>query len=409
MSQSKARKKTSPNYNAMRTQIADRLEYTVNEAEDLEGFNEHVAFSYLVADLFEGPNDDNFRYTDGANDNGIDFYVANDSSFSIYQCKMPELDTIGNQKAPISFGKEPIRELVSGIQMLQDKDKEYKLNPALARLRTHYQRDIDVDPENTSLIATVAVFGELTESAQQLLEAEKNRLKNEYDVTLRLLDWKDIASHIHKWDEPHEIDINIEITYEKDEILKRKDYLYVLAHAFDFYKAFDQNEWNLFDWNVRLQIKGSSINRKIMNALKHQKTQKSFHHNNNGLLITCRQYTVREADNLIRVKGAQIINGCQTVSAIRDAYDQLTPREQQLFREHTLVQTKILKTTDPEFIGELVISTNNQNPMNSRNLRSNLGEQKTIQRSFANLNPKWFYQRKDGEFDSLLHSRKVRW
>ena len=92
---------------------------------------------------------------------------------------------------------------------------------------------------------------------------------------------KDHHSSLSDMPHKHEIDINIKISYEKDEILKRRDYLYVLAHAFDFYKAFDDHEWNLFDWNVRLKIKNSSINKKIVSALRHQKSRKNFHHYNN--------------------------------------------------------------------------------------------------------------------------------
>lgn len=48
--------------------------------------------------------------------------------------------------------------------------------------------------------------------------------------------------------------------------------------------------------------------------------------------------------------------------------------------------------------------------MNPRNLKSNTVEQREIQKLFRNLSAKWFLERKDGEFKSLLTtSTQVRW
>lgn len=184
----------------------------------------------------------------------------------------------------------------------------------------------------------------------------------------------------------------------------------MLANAYDFYTAFREHEWNLFEWNVRLQLLRSPINRRIVSTLQGSKSRKSFHHYNNGILITCRNYELNRHNKRIRLTGPQIINGCQTVRSICEAYESLSPTEQSHFREHTKVQVKIIRTTEPEFIGELVISTNDQNQMNPRNLKSNTVEQRDIQKCFRDLPAKWFYQRKDGEFNSLqIASRHVRW
>jgi hypothetical protein len=97
------------------------------------------------------------------------------------------------------------------------------------------------------------------------------------------------------------------------------------------------------------------------------------------------------------------VNGCQTVRAICEAYESLEPNEQESFRETARVQVKVIKNTDPDFINELTITTNDQNPMNPRNLKSNSAEQKGIQTAFRGIRPApWFYERKDGEFKSYL-------
>lgn len=111
------------------------------------------------------------------------------------------------------------------------------------------------------------------------------------------------------------------------------------------------------------------------------------------------------------VTGPQIINGCQTVRALVEAYREMPPQDQKEFREQTRVQVKIIKTIESDYIGELVITTNDQNPMNPRNLKSNSSEQRDIQKQFRlQLQKKWFYIRKDGEFASLINTnQKTNW
>ena len=64
---------------------------------------------------------------------------------------------------------------------------------------------------------------------------------------------------------------------------------------------------------------------------------------------------------------------------------------------------KVIQNASQEMIDEIVVTSNNQNPMNPRNLKSNSREQKDVQKSFASIpEGRWFYVRKDGEFDAML-------
>lgn len=65
-----------------------------NYLDDGEG--DDVAFAYTVAAVFEGEDilsdENSFIYTDGANDHGVDFYIARDDGYTFYQCKSCNLD-----------------------------------------------------------------------------------------------------------------------------------------------------------------------------------------------------------------------------------------------------------------------------------------------------------------------------
>jgi len=389
-------------------EVSDQLR-TISDTY-LEAYDEHQAFDYLVAELFETTHDDSFAFTDGPNDGGIDFLVRDEQAYTIAQCKCPDLDRLGDNTTPPTFDQEALDQLNRAILMLRDRKGEYDVTREIKQLRGDYQRDLTADPDSTQLTAILAILGSLTGPARTAFESRKAEL-GRANVRLKLVEWTDVYDALHALASPADVDFNIKINFGSSKnILPHSNYCYVLAHAYDFYEAFRKHQWNLFEWNVRFQIPNSPINRRIVNALSRAKGRKQFHHYNNGLLITCRHYKIDETRGYLTLRGPQVINGCQTVRAICEAYDSLTPEHKGHLEANTYVQVKVIKTTDPAFIGELVISTNDQNAMNPRNLKSNRAEQREIQEMFRAMPKRWFYQRKDGEFKSLKEvGGAVRW
>ncbi len=398
---------SNPNFTQFLPEVSDKLQTVVDAY--LENYNEHYAFDYLIAELFETTQPDKFYFTDGPRDGGIDFFVRDSQTYTICQCKCPEMETLNESDIPQSFDQGPVDELRAAIDMLMDKTGEYDVKPEIKRLRGDFQRDLAADPEVTQLTAILAVLGTLSSPAKKVFESYKNALSRS-GIKLKLIEWKNIFHALHSLESPSDINFDIQINFDSPkDILRQDDYCYVLANAYDFYAAFRKHEWNLFEWNVRYQIPNSPINKRIVRTLS-SSSRKKFHHFNNGLLITCRTYRIDNRQNHITLTGPQIINGCQTVRAICEAYDNLSPQEQEDFRAKTRVQVKVIKTTELDFISQLVISTNDQNPMNPRNLKSNSTEQREIQKMLRALPEKWFFQRKDGEFKSLLTaSSRVDW
>jgi hypothetical protein len=298
-------------------EITDRLQ-AASETY-LESYDEHKAFIYLVAELFETTSEDRFQFTDGPKDGGIDFLVREPQAYSITQCKCPSLDNPLSQ--PVSFDVSAVDELKRAVTMLTDRTGEYEIKPEIKRLRGDYQRDISADPESTTLTATLAVLGELTVPARKAFDSYKASLRKDR-IFLKRVEWQNIYHALHALEMPSDVDFEITINFDNPEtdLLAHKDYCYVLAHAFDFYNAFRKHEWNLFEWNVRFQIPNSPVNKRIVNALMKLKGRKLFHHYNNGLLITCKNYKKDITRKRITLKGPQIVNGCQTVRAICEAY-----------------------------------------------------------------------------------------
>jgi hypothetical protein len=398
----------APDYSHFLPEILDGLRRVADTY--LEQYNEHQAFVYFIAELYETTDEERFSFTDGPSDGGIDFLISDPPAYTIAQCKAPSVDRLMAGDGIPKFDQSALEELSMAIEILHDPSGEYELKQEIKQLRGDYQRDLRDGDITTSLTAILAVLGELTEPARRTFASLKKSYAKD-EVILKMVEWKDIYHSLHALETPADIDFDIRVHFDNEaDLLAHSNYVYMLANAYDFYQAFREHEWNLFEWNVRYQIHRSPINKRIVGTLRRARGRRYFHHYNNGLLITCKGYKKDLTRKRLTLTGPQIINGCQTVRAICEAYESLTPSEQRQFREETRVQVKVIKTTDPEFIAELVISTNDQNPMKPRNLKSNTSEQRSIQKSFRGLPHRWFYQRKDGEFKSLIStSSKVRW
>jgi hypothetical protein len=186
---------------------------------------------------------------------------------------------------------------------------------------------------------------------------------------------------------------------------------YGLVPAFTFFNLFDKHKMALFDLNVRYYLERSSVNKQIIKTLSEIQGQKRFHLLNNGVTISCDNWRIpnpksnsseQNSDKWVTLFGPQIINGCQTVISIYRAYTQMDDEyKQRHLRENCLVPVRVIKTTKRQVLDEVVTASNNQNKMSQRNLRSNSRVQRVLQRKFDQLEHRWFYERKDGEYQSV--------
>ncbi|WP_433969602.1 AIPR family protein [Tunturiibacter gelidiferens] len=174
--------------------------------------------------------------------------------------------------------------------------------------------------------------------------------------------------------------IEFDLHIRKNEVLRSPNYCYFLANASDLFKAFVKYGWRLFDLNLRYEVRNSAVNGEIIESLAHSKSRKNFHHYNNGLIIVAVNYSIKDSDTVVRLTGAQIVNGLQTVKSIYNSVSDKQVSFEDLDAE-CVVPVKVIQTSDAKFVDQIVRATNNQNPMAQRNLRSNNLEQKSCVRA----------------------------
>lgn len=139
----------------------------------------------------------------------------------------------------------------------------------------------------------------------------------------------------------------------------------------------------LFDSNIRRFLgKGKAVNADILRTATDAASSYQFWFLNNGITIICDGAdAVTDPDSpMVKVKNLQIVNGCQTATALAHA-----TRDGNL-RPDTRVLLKIYETTEPTLASRIVLTTNNQNRISNRDLKANDDVQQDMQRGFERYN-----------------------
>lgn len=364
------------------------------------------AFVYAVADMFESLDEECFTYTDGASDKGVDFVIQDGSTFKFYQCKSVESlsDTTGKV-----FDAGPVNELAEAIDYLLDQGS-ITASKEVSSFKSLYQ----LNPSENSLTAVLAIEGSLSESAWERFQQIKQKYL-ESGISIELIDEVSIYNHWHDLEDlvkPSDVNLDLRLI-GGDAILKQNGWIYGVFHLGPFIDAMEKYGNGLFDLNVRSNLRRSSVNDEIKRTISTAKGQKKFIHLNNGLVILCSSYSHQDGDVKIKLKGAQVVNGCQTLSTIWKYYLDANADQKAEIKENLKLFAKVINHStagSDGLLDEIIIASNNQNAMNARNLKSNTQEQRELQRNFwsSPLRPelRYFYIRKDGEFDSYLESGK---
>lgn len=137
-------------------------------------------------------------------------------------------------------------------------------------------------------------------------------------------------------------------------------------------KGMEKYRNGLFDLNVRSKLKKSNVNSSILKTISTRKGQERFIHLNNGLVISCTNYNVLQKANgvtPIKLKGAQVINGCQTLSTIWDYYYNASDEDKEALLDNLKIFVKVIggPNLHGDLLDEIIVASNNQNPMNERN------------------------------------------
>ncbi len=154
---------------------------------------------------------------------------------------------------------------------------------------------------------------------------------------------------------------------------------------------------SIFDANIRrfLGTRGA-VNSDIVRTCEDTSVSHQFWFLNNGITVICDSFDpVTDPDNAhVKIKNMQIVNGCQTASALA-----IAEKEGKLAADVRLL-LRIYEAADSQLVDRIVLTTNNQNKISSRDLRSNDKIQIDMQDGFRKYN--LFYERKVNQYGPTI-------
>ncbi|NFL33967.1 hypothetical protein FDB64_02530 [Clostridium botulinum] len=158
----------------------------------------------------------------------------------------------------------------------------------------------------------------------------------------------------------------------------------------------EQKSEYLFEQNVRKYLEDrSKVNKNIIETASNEDSE-YFWALNNGVTIICDEYDLKIVGGKANVsmENLQIINGCQTTMALFQASKNKT------LKADTSLLLRIHQTSDEKVIEKIILATNNQNPINPKDLVSNSISQIELQRYFYEIYGV-YYQRKRNDFRDI--------
>lgn len=147
----------------------------------------------------------------------------------------------------------------------------------------------------------------------------------------------------------------------------------------------------LFAWNVRGSLGRTKVNKDIGRSIDNLSEHKNFLLYHNGLTILCQQLD-RSGDK-ITISRYSVVNGCQSLTSLYDHRTNIT--------DDLRVLTRLIELPPEHELAEKITHhSNNQNPINARDLQSNSTIQRRLQNEFLDkYSGQVFYRIKRGEPD----------
>ncbi len=338
------------------------------------------------------------RICDGPNDEGVDaiFIDERDYTINIIQTKIVE----DFKNIERNYSENEVKVTLSGFRLITKGSFSGKVNHQLEALCKEYH-----DLLNTGMYKVKICFFHLNKKPVSLKYVSE--LKKEFkNVDVEFIDFDNLyAFYVQGYlsqvkSAPEKVSLNIIGDVLKKD--KPSASLVITVSAKDIAKLYIDHGDKIFQSNVRyfLGNRNKSINKEIENTSADSEKSKNFWYYNNGITMICRKINLPPNNKLVIIEKMQIINGAQTTRALAEAL-----KEGELKNEAEVL-VKIIENVNKDFIEDVTLYTNNQNPIKLRDLCSNDEVQINIQKILHGYG--YFYERKRGELNETYPTSQLR-
>jgi len=324
---------------------------------------------------------------DGRGDKGIDgIYVnENEESIDIFQAK-----TVQNSNK--TLGDTQLKEFVGSLQQLETAEGLDSMiattgNTQLKNLLTEY-RDLFISSKY-SIRGIFVTNADKDSNAESFLQATS--------LTIKLEVWdKSLISQMYVPSEkaiPATSEISFDVfgfDYVEYNVGNTAKVVIAPISATDLVQMDGIENQQLFDLNLRKDLKKSKVNKDIAKSISNPLEHSNFLLYHNGITIICEKLDTSEEDK-IKIQGYSVVNGCQTVSSLYKSRNQVT--------KDLRILTRIIRVDESQssLISKITYNSNNQNGIKARDFRSNTQTQVRLQQEIEQNYPDYFYEIKRGD------------
>jgi hypothetical protein len=302
---------------------------------------------------------------DGNQEKGIDAVFVPETGG-----KVVVLQTIYH-KDPKGKGirKNDLVRLFTGVDWLLDGDISRIDNNPRLRAKAEEFREAYIDFEYSTIsiiLATTAGNGPGKEEIDEVDRFAKKLSERGVPFSLESLFAKDIkealVTSVHR-----RFDIDVDLTfvgkpfpYDKAKAGARA--IVGVVKGSQLSDMYRQHGFRIFDVNIRNFLGNVKINQGIMKTAREPDDASNFWFYNNGITFVCDEFAFRSLeDTAVRLKNAQIINGCQTVTSLHSVGKDLS--------DDVEVLVKIIeKKADIDFVRRVTLYANSQNAVRPSDL-----------------------------------------
>lgn len=407
---------------SQRANFVKVLERQLQREQDEEQLSPEAAFlSVGVRNL--GYDLENGYLTDGPKDYGFDFLDISTDSCTIFQSKSVSYVNgidLGVQIGPNYLNDvRQIKEVLCNLDNIP-ADCNKQVARALVALKNEISRqslkkiaegDNRATPPFPISVILLAMGEKFTPQAStefgMLAEATVQYAGVDLQISVMPVFVDDLLEELWSqrnddWKDRTGVKRDKVVLHAVGDVIKDSKTAIFYAKAYDFVEAFDMLGYQIFEPNVRSEIKASKVNKAIKDTVATRGGRRDFRHLNNGITVICDGYSPRGAKDrptAFELRKPGVVNGLQTVKSMHDAFKKLKHEDQIDFQENCLVLCRLHQPDSVRHIEDLIKATNNQNPMKPRNLKSNDPEQRAFETLFAELG--WFYERKEGAWSAF--------
>ena len=387
--------------------IQDRIEKT---AKDLK-LSEDMAFLRFAHSLIVGKSMHSFDNSDlieGSEEKQIDCITIDEeeSEATVYILQFKNTD---------SFSSNTLILMRNGLEWIFNKPQSDidKLSNSNFRDKILEYRSIQTQkgPSNIKIIVVYVTKG-LSSSLSKECDQEIKTINDQYDnntfAEFQLQIWgaEELVGRMNIIEKnDRKINADIRIIYDANNPSLIRYYhaksglrgVVCTTTAQEIARMVNSDQTgSIFDLNIRrfLGTRGR-VNSDILRTCQQVDNSYLFWFLNNGITIVCdRVDAVTDPDNpIIKLENMQIVNGCQTATALALA------AKREILAADVRVLLRIYQTTDVDLISKIVLTTNNQNEISSRDLRANDPVQIDMERALKNYD--FLYERKLRQYDNI--------